>query len=114
MVPSAAFAPDAAIAKPGERSASAQTPGTAAANDQPAPVRVYSETTAQGQAVWIAMRADGDSVDSAMPQILAQLRQDLARRGQRLAQLVCNGRLVWTAPTGVDLPFPYQPDDKEP
>jgi hypothetical protein len=64
-------------------------------SEQLAPVRLHEEATPQGQAVWIAMRADDDALTAMLPQLVADLQHGLLERGQRLHQVVCNGRLVW-------------------
>ena len=52
----------------------------------------------EGQAVWIAMRADDDALAAMLPRIVADLQHGMLQdRGQRLYQVVCNGRLVWRA-----------------
>lgn len=60
-----------------------------------APVRLHEESTLKGQAVWIAVRADDVQLLSMMPQWIADLERGMRLRGDRLHQVVCNGRLVW-------------------
>lgn len=60
-----------------------------------APVRLHEESTLKGQAVWIAVRADDVQLLSMMPQWIADLERGMRSRGDRLHQVVCNGRLVW-------------------
>lgn len=60
------------------------------------PLRLHEETMPQGQAVWIAMRADDEVLAAMLPRIVADLQRAMTQdRGQRLYQVVCNGRLVW-------------------
>ena len=83
-------APDAeadAVAEP--RTQPSSTP------DAQAPVRLHEESMPEGQAVWIAMRADDDALAAMLPRIVADLQRGVQDRGQRLHQVVCNGRLVW-------------------
>lgn len=65
--------------------------------DAQAPVRLHEESMPEGQAVWIAMRADDDALAAMLPRIVADLQRGVQERGQRLHQVVCNGRLVWRA-----------------
>ena len=65
-----------------------------------APVRLHEESMPEGQAVWIAMRADDDALAAMLPRIVADLQRNVQERGQRLHQVVCNGRLVWRTDTG--------------
>lgn len=60
-----------------------------------APVRLHEESTLEGQAVWIAVRADDVQLLSMMAQWVADLERGMRLRGDRLHQVVCNGRLVW-------------------
>ncbi|QRY35505.1 hypothetical protein JVX96_29825 (plasmid) [Variovorax sp. PDNC026] len=61
-----------------------------------APLRLHEEATPEGQAVWIAMRADDEALAAMLPRIVADLQRDMQQaRGERLHQVVCNGRLVW-------------------
>jgi len=55
-------------------------------------VRLYAEWSEQGVRVWL-----GADADQALPlaQIGAQLQQWLGGQGERLVELVCNGRTVW-------------------
>jgi len=69
---------------------------TASSTEAQAPVRLHEEATPEGQAVWIAMRADDKALAAMLPRIVSDLQHDLQHaRGQRLFQVVCNGRLVW-------------------
>ncbi|MDQ0086099.1 hypothetical protein J2W35_006480 [Variovorax boronicumulans] len=64
--------------------------------DAQAPVRLHGESTPEGQAVWIAMRANDEALAAMLPRIVADLQHGMLQvRGQRLYQVVCNGRLVW-------------------
>lgn len=55
----------------------------------------------EGRAVWIAMRADDDALAAMLPRIVTDLQRGMLQdRGQRLYQVVCNGRLVWRAGGG--------------
>jgi len=66
------------------------------AHDVPlAPLRLHEEVTPQGKAIWLAMRADDEVLLALLPKLVADLQQGLRDRGQRLYQVVCNGRLVW-------------------
>ncbi|MGJ3703999.1 hypothetical protein [Variovorax sp. AFSI2.2] len=60
-----------------------------------APLRLHEETRRHGQAVWIAMRADDQTLVSMLPRLVSDLERGMRERGQRLHQVVCNGRLVW-------------------
>lgn len=60
-----------------------------------APLRLHEESTPQGQAVWFAMRDDDEALTALLPRLVADLQRGLRERGQRLYQVVCNGRLVW-------------------
>ncbi|MNV44737.1 hypothetical protein D3C71_1365060 [compost metagenome] len=60
-----------------------------------APLRLHEEVTPQGKAIWLAMRADDEVLLALLPKLVADLQQGLRDRGQRLYQVVCNGRLVW-------------------
>jgi hypothetical protein len=63
--------------------------------EQP-PLRLHEESLPEGQAVWIAMRADDEALTAMLPRIVADLQRAMTlERGQRLYQVVCNGRLVW-------------------
>ncbi|WP_139188807.1 hypothetical protein [Variovorax sp. OV700] len=71
----------------------------------PALLRLHEETLPEGQAVWIAMRADDEALAAMLPQIVADLQRGLSQsRGQRLCQVVCNGRLVWRAGASATAP----------
>jgi len=64
--------------------------------EEQAPLRLHEESLPEGQAVWIAMRADDDALTAMLPRIVADvLRAISLERGQRLYQVVCNGKLVW-------------------
>lgn len=90
--------PDAEV----EAAAESRTQPSSTPDDQ-APLRLHEESTPEGQAVWIAMRADDDALAAMLPRIVADLQRGMLRdRGQRLYQVVCNGRLVWR--DGVDAP----------
>lgn len=66
------------------------------ASDVQPPLRLHEECMPEGQAVWIAMRADDDALAAMLPRIVADLQHGMLQdRGQRLYQVVCNGRLVW-------------------
>jgi hypothetical protein len=86
----------------------AQSP---APDEAPAPLRLHEEATPYGQAVWIAMRADDEALAAMLPRIVSDLQRDMQQvRGQRLHQVVCNGRLVWrdgtlSIPDGERRPF---------
>ncbi|WP_440534019.1 hypothetical protein [Variovorax sp. YR566] len=67
----------------------------AEAREQLAPLRLHEEATPEGQAIWIAMRADDEALAAMLPRLVADLQHGLLERGQRLHQVVCNGRLVW-------------------
>lgn len=68
----------------------------------PAPLRLHEETRLGGQAVWIAMRADDQTLVSILPRLVSDLERGMRERGKRLHQVVCNGRLVWR--DGVAMP----------
>lgn len=75
-------------------------PSTASADH--APLRLHEERMSDGQAVWIAMRADDEALATMLPRIVSDLQHALLQeRGQRLFQVVCNGRLVWRDGTWV-------------
>lgn len=62
--------------------------------EQPA-IRLHMEHAPQGATVWIAMH-DQDAVQGPMvASLLKELRDEFATRGERLHQLICNGRLLW-------------------
>ncbi|TWD85739.1 hypothetical protein FB547_105251 [Variovorax beijingensis] len=66
--------------------------------DAEAPLRLHEESMPEGQAVWIAMRADDAALAAMLPRIVGDLQRGMLQdRGQRLYQVVCNGRLVWRA-----------------
>lgn len=102
------FGPPAASASAPEAAASQDEAADAAAAPQPAseillaPLRLHEETRLRGQAVWIAMRADDQTLVSMLPRLVADLERGMRERGQRLHQVVCNGRLVWR--DGVAMP----------
>lgn len=71
-------------------------PQQPSAPDVQPPLRLHEESMPEGQAVWIAMRADDDALAAMLPRIVADLQHGMLQdRGQRLYQVVCNGRLVW-------------------
>lgn len=91
-----------------------------------APVRLHEESTPKGQAVWIAVRADDFQLLSMMPQWIADLERGIRARGDRLHQVVCNGRLVWrdgtwhsdaltsaAPPEGRRIPFNANPSQED-
>jgi len=60
------------------------------------PLRLHEESLPEGQAVWIAMRADDDALTAMLPRIVADLQRAMTlEHGKRLYQVVCNGRLIW-------------------
>uniref|UniRef100_C5CYE6 Uncharacterized protein n=1 Tax=Variovorax paradoxus (strain S110) TaxID=543728 RepID=C5CYE6_VARPS len=89
----AASAPEAAVS-PDEAADAAAAP-QAVAETLLAPLRLHEETRLRGQAVWIAMRADDQTLVSMLPRLVSDLERGMRERGQRLHQVVCNGRLVW-------------------
>lgn len=95
MQAASAPAPGDAADIPAEDTAKLLTPSAPGIEAQ-APLRLHEEATPEGQAVWIAMRADDDALTAMLPQIVADLQRDMQQvRGQRLYQVVCNGRVVW-------------------
>ena len=81
---------------PSEDAAEAARAQPAHEADAQAPLRLHEEATAEGRAVWIAMRADDDALAALLPRIVADLQRDMQQlRGERLHQVVCNGRMVW-------------------
>lgn len=96
----AAFAPEAAASQ--DEAADAAAAPQAAAETLLAPLRLHEETRLRGQAVWIAMRADDQTLVSMLPRLVSDLERGMRERGQRLHQVVCNGRLVWR--DGVPMP----------
>lgn len=73
-------------------------PQQSSVRDVQPPLRLHEESMPEGQAVWIAMRADDDTLAAMLPRIVADLQRGMLQdRGQRLYQVVCNGRLVWRA-----------------
>ncbi|MGJ7502500.1 hypothetical protein ACSFBF_19230 [Variovorax sp. ZT5P49] len=75
---------------------------TSPSTEAQAPLRLHEEAMPEGQAVWIAMRADDDALAAMLPRIVSDLQRDMQQaRGQRLHQVVCNGRLVWRDGTAV-------------
>lgn len=90
--------PDVSLAKTGieptlEAPAVARPSITATA--ELAPLRLHAESHPEGQAVWIAMRANDEALRAMLPGIVADLQRDMRGRGERLYQVVCNGELVW-------------------
>lgn len=67
---------------------------------EPEPVRLHAQHTPHGVAVWLGLDAGDTGIETRMAAILEQLRSALAGRGLRLAQLVCNGRVVFEAGSG--------------
>jgi len=65
------------------------------AGEPPPVLRLHAEPRPEGQAVWIAMRADDDALRTLLPGIVADLQRALRERGERLHLVVCNGRPVW-------------------
>ncbi len=65
------------------------------ATESPAPLRLHAEERPEGQAVWIAMRANDEALRAMLPGIVADLQRGLRDRGERLHLVVCNGRPVW-------------------
>lgn len=102
------LAPHAAVASAPEAAASQDEATDVAAAPQAvpenllAPLRLHEETRLRGQAVWIAMRADDQTLVSMLPRLVSDLERGMRERGQRLHQVVCNGRLVWR--DGVAMP----------
>ncbi|RSZ40090.1 hypothetical protein EJO66_08085 [Variovorax beijingensis] len=96
----AASAPEAAASQ--DEAADAAAAPQAAAETLLAPLRLHEETRLRGQAVWIAMRADDQTLVSMLPRLVSDLERGMRERGQRLHQVVCNGRLVWR--DGVAMP----------
>ncbi|RIX79090.1 hypothetical protein D3H34_15220 [Acidovorax cavernicola] len=92
---------------PGQTQATAQARGVevraASTNRTLALVRLHEESTSKGQAVWIAMRADDATLAAMLPQWVADLQRGMRTRGERLHQVVCNGRIVWR--DGVSTPL---------
>lgn len=104
------MAPEPGVDGPSDLQASRQSQPWAA-TESPA-LRLHAESTPDGQAVWIAMRADDSSLPAVLPRIVADLQRGLLERGQRLHQVVCNGRLVWR--DGVMTGEPHPVHSKEP
>ena len=66
------------------------------ASTKPPPVlRLHAEIRPEGQAVWIAMRANDDVLRATLPSVIADLQRALRERGERLHLVVCNGQPVW-------------------
>ncbi|MDM0122195.1 hypothetical protein [Variovorax arabinosiphilus] len=59
------------------------------------PISVHTESAAAGVSVWLGMREATPGLIDMLPTLVADLRRGLEERGQRLHQVVCNGRLVW-------------------
>lgn len=64
-------------------------------HDAQAPLRLHEESTAAGQALWIAMRANDRTLAALLPQLVLDLQRAQLQQGRQLHQVVCNGRLVW-------------------
>jgi len=80
-----------------------------------APLRLHAEHGADGHAVWIAMRADDPASIAMLPRLVAELRRAFEARGERLHQVVCNGRLLWRdTPAGEPSISFTSPPGKEP
>jgi hypothetical protein len=72
------------------------------ASGEPPPIlRLHAEPRPEGQAVWIAMRANDDAMRAMLPGIVADLQRVLRERGERLHLVVCNGRPVWQGGTAL-------------
>lgn len=94
LAPPAVDGPEAESTSAHE-SQGAQESASSPMEEQP-PLRLHEESLPEGQAVWIAMRADDDALTAMLPRIVADLQRAMTlERGQRLYQVVCNGRLVW-------------------
>jgi len=65
------------------------------ATEPRAPLHLHAEERPEGQAVWIAMRANDEALRAMLPGIVADLRRGLRDRGERLHLVVCNGQPVW-------------------
>lgn len=83
-----------------------------------APVRIHEESMPSGQALWIAMRADDQTLTALLPQLVLDLQRAQALQGRQLHQVVCNGELVWRSgdffPRGASRnDFPHLPASKE-
>lgn len=70
-----------------------------ASPNSPAPERqsmsVHTELAPAGLAVWLGMHEGAPPLEAMLPALVADLQRGLEDRGQRLYQVVCNGRLVW-------------------
>ena len=103
--------PEGAAEAASPEAAEQPRPQLSAPDEAPAPLRLHEEATPDGQAVWIAMRADDEALAAMLPRIVSDLQRDMQQvRGQRLHQVVCNGRLVWrdstlSIPDGERRPF---------
>jgi len=72
------------------------------ASGVPPPVlRLHAESHPEGQAVWIAMRANDDALRASLHGIVADLQRGFRERGERLHLVVCNGRPVWREGTAL-------------
>lgn len=56
---------------------------------------VHTELAPTGFAVWLGMHEGDPALEAMLPALVADLQRGLEDRGQRLYQVVCNGRLVW-------------------
>lgn len=56
---------------------------------------VHTELAPAGLAVWLGMREGDPALEAMLPALVADLQRGLEVRGQRLYQVVCNGRPVW-------------------
>ena len=58
--------------------------GATLSDDTQAPLRLHEEAMPEGQAVWIAMRADDEALAAMLPRIVADLQRGLWQDRQRL------------------------------
>lgn len=60
-------------------------------------VQVHCESRAGGIVVWLGVQGDAQAIAQTAAAALAGLRQAWAGTPQRLARVVCNGQVIWSA-----------------
>jgi hypothetical protein len=75
-------------------SASPPLLGTALINGESA-TRVHAQWTPEGLQLWLGMDGTAEQIENQAVALLQELQNALRGQGQRLARMVCNGRIVW-------------------
>jgi hypothetical protein len=81
-------------------------PGGVGGSGAPVPpgLSVHIEPTAQGVAVWVGLFSDPDTpLPQCLDALLQALRQRLHQDGAALRSLTVNGRVVWSAPSNLQI-----------